>query len=50
MPPIRIEGLTKTYKDGPRAVDHIDLEIRDGEFMVLVGPSASTRSPQIAWP
>ena len=38
MPPIRIQGLTKAYKDGPRAVDHVDLEIRDGEFMVLVGP------------
>jgi multiple sugar transport system ATP-binding protein len=44
MPPIRIEGLTKTYKDGPRAVDHIDLEIRDGEFMVLVGPSGCGKS------
>jgi multiple sugar transport system ATP-binding protein len=44
MPPIRIEGLTKQYKDGPRAVDHIDLEIRDGEFMVLVGPSGCGKS------
>jgi ABC-type nitrate/sulfonate/bicarbonate transport system ATPase subunit len=39
MPPIRIEGLTKTYKDGPRAVDHVDLEIHDGEFIAIVGPS-----------
>jgi multiple sugar transport system ATP-binding protein len=44
MPPIRIEGLTKQYKDGPRAVDHVDLEIRDGEFMVLVGPSGCGKS------
>jgi multiple sugar transport system ATP-binding protein len=44
MPSIRIEGLTKTYKDGPRAVDHVDLEIRDGEFMVLVGPSGCGKS------
>ena len=44
MPPIRIQGLTKTYKDGPRAVDHVDLEIRDGEFMVLVGPSGCGKS------
>jgi multiple sugar transport system ATP-binding protein len=44
MPPIRIEGLTKTYKDGPCAVDHVDLEIRDGEFMVLVGPSGCGKS------
>jgi multiple sugar transport system ATP-binding protein len=44
MPPIRIEGLTKNYKDGPRAVDHVDLEIHDGEFMVLVGPSGCGKS------
>jgi multiple sugar transport system ATP-binding protein len=47
MPPIRIEGLTKTYKDGPRAVDHVDLEIRDGEFMVLVGPSGCGKSTML---
>jgi multiple sugar transport system ATP-binding protein len=44
MPPIRIEGLTKRYKDGPLAVDHVDLDIRDGEFMVLVGPSGCGKS------
>jgi len=44
MPPIRIQGLTKTYKDGPLAVDHVDLEVRDGEFMVLVGPSGCGKS------
>ena len=44
MPPIRIQGLTKDYKDGPRAVDRVDLEIRDGEFMVLVGPSGCGKS------
>jgi multiple sugar transport system ATP-binding protein len=47
MPPIRIEGLTKTYKDGPLAVDHVDLEIRDGEFMVLVGPSGCGKSTML---
>jgi multiple sugar transport system ATP-binding protein len=47
MPPIRIQGLTKTYKDGPRAVDNVDLEIRDGEFMVLVGPSGCGKSTML---
>src|SRR5918995_6329654 len=47
MPPIRIEGLTKRYKDGPLAVDHVDLEIRDGEFMVLVGPSGCGKSTML---
>jgi multiple sugar transport system ATP-binding protein len=47
MPPIRIEGLTKAYKDGPLAVDHVDLEIGDGEFMVLVGPSGCGKSTML---
>ncbi|HEY6398849.1 MAG TPA: sn-glycerol-3-phosphate ABC transporter ATP-binding protein UgpC [Solirubrobacteraceae bacterium] len=33
------EGVSKVYRDGTRAVDKLDLEIADGEFMVLVGPS-----------
>jgi multiple sugar transport system ATP-binding protein len=31
--------VAKVYPDGTRAVDHFDLDIKDGEFMVLVGPS-----------
>ena len=31
--------MTKTFGDGTRAVDELDLQIVDGEFMVLVGPS-----------
>src|SRR3954452_6582522 len=44
MPAIRLEGLTKTYKHGPRAVDDVSLDIGDGEFMVLVGPSGCGKS------
>jgi multiple sugar transport system ATP-binding protein len=47
MPPIAIQGLTKRYKDGPLAVDHVDLDIRDGEFMVLVGPSGCGKSTML---
>src|SRR2546421_4059741 len=36
---IRLEQLTKIYPDGTKAVDGLDLEIRDGELVVLVGPS-----------
>jgi multiple sugar transport system ATP-binding protein len=36
---IRLEKLTKVYPDGTRAVDGLDLEIGDGELVVLVGPS-----------
>jgi multiple sugar transport system ATP-binding protein len=33
------DGVSKIYPDGTRAVSDMDLEIQDGEFMVLVGPS-----------
>jgi multiple sugar transport system ATP-binding protein len=36
---VTFDGVSKVYPDGTRAVDSIDLEIQDGEFMVLVGPS-----------
>jgi multiple sugar transport system ATP-binding protein len=31
--------VSKVYPDGTRAVSDFDIEIEDGEFMVLVGPS-----------
>src|SRR5438045_561056 len=39
MAAVSFEGVTKTYPDGTTAVDGLDLDIEDGEFMVLVGPS-----------
>jgi len=39
MAEIALEKLTKVYGDGTRAVSELDLEIDDGEFVVLVGPS-----------
>src|SRR3954463_7378633 len=36
---VTFDGVSKVYDNGFRAVDRLDLEIRDGEFMVLVGPS-----------
>jgi multiple sugar transport system ATP-binding protein len=39
MAEITLEKLTKIYGDGTRAVSELDLEIEDGEFVVLVGPS-----------
>jgi multiple sugar transport system ATP-binding protein len=36
---VAFEGVGKVYADGTRAVTGMDLEIQDGEFMVLVGPS-----------
>ncbi|MEU6154599.1 sn-glycerol-3-phosphate ABC transporter ATP-binding protein UgpC [Actinosynnema sp. NPDC047251] len=39
MAEVVLSGLGKVYVDGTRAVADLDLEIRDGEFLVLVGPS-----------
>jgi multiple sugar transport system ATP-binding protein len=36
---IGIHKVTKRYRDGTLAVREFDLEIADGEFMILVGPS-----------
>jgi multiple sugar transport system ATP-binding protein len=36
---IQLEQLTKVYPDGTRAVSELDIDIADGEFIVLVGPS-----------
>jgi multiple sugar transport system ATP-binding protein len=36
---VQFEGVSKIYGDNVRAVNQLDLEIEDGEFMVLVGPS-----------
>ena len=39
MASVSFEGVSKLFGDGTRAVDRLDLDIPDGEFMVFVGPS-----------
>ena len=39
MVQIALDGVAKVYADGTEAVADLDLDIGDGEFMVLVGPS-----------
>jgi multiple sugar transport system ATP-binding protein len=39
-----MEDLGKVYPGGTRAVGHVNLEIEDGEFLVLVGPSGCGKS------
>jgi multiple sugar transport system ATP-binding protein len=36
---IELDGVGKVYGDGTRAVTDLDIEVMDGEFLVLVGPS-----------
>jgi multiple sugar transport system ATP-binding protein len=39
MAQVAFDRVSKIYPDGTRAVNDVNLEIADGEFMVLVGPS-----------
>jgi len=41
---ISLRGITKVFGDDVVAVDHVDLEIEEGEFMVFVGPSGCGKS------
>jgi multiple sugar transport system ATP-binding protein len=44
MAEIQFKEITKRYPDGFEAVKAIDLDISDGEFMILVGPSGCGKS------
>jgi multiple sugar transport system ATP-binding protein len=44
MASIALEGVSKVFPDGTKAVDGLDLEVADGEFTILVGPSGSGKS------
>jgi multiple sugar transport system ATP-binding protein len=39
MATVSLEKVTKVYPNGTTAVSGLDLDVADGEFMVLVGPS-----------
>jgi len=41
--PITVRQITKSY-GSVRALDHIDLDIRSGEFLTLLGPSGSGKT------
>ncbi|MGI8627325.1 MAG: ABC transporter ATP-binding protein [Geodermatophilaceae bacterium] len=44
MSQVSLEGIEKVYENGFRAVHELDLDVRDGEFLVLVGPSGCGKS------
>ena len=41
---LSLEGLTKVYPNGFKAVDGLSIDIANGEFLVLVGPSGCGKS------
>lgn len=44
MGKILLKNIEKVYENNFKALNNINLEINDGEFMVLVGPSGSAKS------
>src|ERR1700744_5977592 len=44
MAEIALEHITKRYGDGYEAVKDLNLDVADGEFMILVGPSGCGKS------
>jgi multiple sugar transport system ATP-binding protein len=44
MADIVLDSVTKRFPDGYEAVKDMSLEIKDGEFMILVGPSGCGKS------
>jgi len=44
MATLHVEQLTKIFPDGTRANDRVDLDVADGELLVLVGPSGCGKS------
>jgi multiple sugar transport system ATP-binding protein len=41
---ISLDGVTKEFAGGVTAVDHVSIDVSDGEFLVLVGPSGCGKS------
>jgi phosphonate transport system ATP-binding protein len=44
MDAIRIERLTKTFRNGRKALDSVDLRVAQGEMVALIGASGSGKS------
>jgi multiple sugar transport system ATP-binding protein len=44
MAEIEMKNIVKQYGDGFPAVNDVSLDVRDGEFMILVGPSGCGKS------
>ena len=44
MAKLSLQDICKQYDDGTQAVSNINLQVEDGEFLVLVGPSGCGKS------
>ena len=41
---LSIQGLSKTYKGGVQALNDVSIDVREGEFLVILGPSGAGKS------
>ncbi|MCX4387053.1 ABC transporter ATP-binding protein [Micromonospora peucetia] len=44
MTTVALKDVSKVFRDGTLAVDRVNLDVDDGEFMVLLGPSGCGKS------
>ncbi len=44
---IEVQGLVREFKNGPRAVDGIDLEVAPGEIYGFLGPNGAGKSTTV---
>ena len=49
MGAININNVGKIYPNGTRALEDVNIEINDGEFVVLVGPSGCGKQHFFGW-
>jgi ABC-2 type transport system ATP-binding protein len=47
MKALSIQGLTKTYRNGVRALRGIDLDVEEGDFFALLGPNGAGKTTTI---
>jgi ABC-2 type transport system ATP-binding protein len=47
MQALKVENLTKTYKNGVQALKGVSLEVEEGDFFALLGPNGAGKSTLI---
>lgn len=47
MPNIKLTGVAKNYGTGPNALENLNLEVNDGDFMCLLGPSGCGKTTTV---
>ncbi|AFK64418.1 spermidine/putrescine ABC transporter ATPase [Advenella kashmirensis WT001] len=45
-PLVRFKNVRKSYDGKNQVVRHLNLDIRQGEFLTLLGPSGSAKPPR----